>query len=114
VNDGLPDRVLHSGYEDRAGQLWVGTHRGLVRIVEAKLLPLPNSPQLSSDWIYTIFEDREGNVWLGGEDGLYRLNPARCMSYTTQEGLTHNNVMSVCEDRQGRFGLRPGAADSTR
>jgi len=99
VSDGLPERVLHSGYEDRAGRLWVGTHRGLALMVGGKVMPRLSSPQLSSDWIYTILEDREGNVWLGAEDGFYRLTPSRFTTYTTQQGLTHNNVMSVCEDR---------------
>jgi ligand-binding sensor domain-containing protein len=99
--EGLPNKMVMTGYEDRRGQLWVGTYHGIARMAQGRFVPWPDREGVFGDLIYTLFEDREGNLWVGAQDGLYRLTPARFMAYTTQEGLTRNNVMSVCEDSSG-------------
>ncbi len=101
LEEGLPNRLVMTGYEDRRGQLWVGTYHGVARMVEGRFIPWPDREGVFGDLIYTLFEDREGSLWVGAQDGLYCLTPARFTAYTTREGLTRNNVMSVYEDSSG-------------
>ncbi len=117
--------IIISLYEDRSGDLWIGTGGGgLKRLVKGeKLKPSPsylsyeNDPadpaSLSHDFVYTIYEDRQGTLWIGtnggglnemirGEDGSeapsfrrFQRNPDDPAS------LSDNRVMAIHEDREG-------------
>jgi len=97
----LLQQIVSSLWEDRTGQHWVGTVRGVVRMRGDEVLGWPLNDAATGDLINTIFEDHEGNIWAGGRDGLYRLTPARFTKITAQQGLSANDVMSVCQDNQG-------------
>ena len=54
-------------FQDRAGQLWLGTQGGLLRLDDLKLFTTRDG--LSADDVRAIAEDREGNLWVGTEGG---------------------------------------------
>ncbi|MFA4875790.1 MAG: PAS domain S-box protein [Methanoregula sp.] len=74
---------ISSVYEDRAGNLWVGTiGAGLERFNRTTgtfthYRHDPGNPaSISADTIYTIHEDPEGILWIGTQDGgLNRFDP---------------------------------------
>lgn len=73
-------------YEDRFGDVWVGTQKGLNRIAKsAKYLGRQHIFQtyrfaeydpfsISSDTVYHISEDLAGDLWIGTQTGLNRFN----------------------------------------
>ena len=99
--DGLPDDNVTTLYEDRRGNLWIGTYGGLTRWSEGKFVVERDSEGGFYDQVNALLEDQEGDLWMGARDGLYELRVKRFLTYTRQQGLPHNNVMSVLEDRHG-------------
>lgn len=89
-------------YEDRAGDLWLGTRNtGLLRFRAGKFVRVPTSHQA----VQAIMEDREGNLWAGTQGGLDRLRPQRFFLRDARHGLVKEGVVSLCEDTEGRLWL---------
>ncbi len=97
---------LFNGYfEDRRGNLWVGTDEGQVWRISTNgwfqrfRLRGVKTTQLGRGFC----EDAEGNIWLGtGGSGLFRLKPRMFEVYSSQDGLASDVVRSVTQDRAGR------------
>jgi ligand-binding sensor domain-containing protein/signal transduction histidine kinase len=62
-------RVLH---EDRAGNLWIGTGRGLSCLRDGHFVNYTTADHLSGNMIRALCEDDEGNLWIGADGGLTR------------------------------------------
>jgi ligand-binding sensor domain-containing protein len=67
--DGLVDEYINTLYPDRAGRVWIGTHKG-VNILDPKtgrftlLTHDPKNPNsLASNSVISILEDRDGRFW---------------------------------------------------
>ena len=102
--DGLADMNVSAIYEDRRGNIWIGTFNGLNRFVDGKILTEVDEAGSAYDTVSAFCEDFEGNLWIGAKDGLYRLTPKMFHTYntyTTLHVMQHKNFMSVLEDKQG-------------
>jgi ligand-binding sensor domain-containing protein len=89
-------------YEDREGDLWLGTRgAGLLRFRAGNFVRVPTSHQA----VQAIAEDREGNLWVGTLGGLNRLRPQRFFLRNARHGLATEGVQSLCEDTDGRLWL---------
>ncbi len=115
----LTSSYILSLHEDRAGNLWVGTRRGLTKMhfdangnetfTYYRHDPADDT-SLSNDAIHCIFEDRSGVLWIGtGGGGLCRFN-SRSGTFTRSqqneaipEGLSDPFIFALLEDRYGRF-----------
>ncbi|MCP4151255.1 MAG: histidine kinase [bacterium] len=84
---------VHAIYEDRAGNLWLGTDRGLNRYNKAgdtftrikdKFFCAPGN-----HLIMGILEDNNGNLWLSSNKGLLKYNPKNhsCENYNSDDGV---------------------------
>jgi ligand-binding sensor domain-containing protein len=97
-------KPVRSVLNDRAGELWLGTNQGLVKLDSARIIKQwfihdrSDSMSLSFNTINSIFEDREGNIWIGTDKGLNRYNH---VSKTFTRYLNNDLVYSISEDRQG-------------
>ncbi len=106
----LPGSRIQSLLADRAGALWIGTNRGLARIVdgkpEYKVDKLPVTDPLATASIVSLFEDREGNLWIGTEtSGLHVLRDQRFLSIGAPEGLISDEPTALVEDGAGKLGI---------
>lgn len=74
---GLPSNQVACFVEDVDGRLYIGTHRGLVRLDPAsgELRHYTIADGLANNRLTTAFRDREGEVWFGTLGGLSRLRP---------------------------------------
>ncbi len=99
-------------YEDRAGDLWLGTYNGLVhfdprtgRFIQYRHDP-ENPDSLSHDFVWAIYEDETGMLWVGTHGGLNRFDRAtgRFTAYTVEDGLPNDAVVAVLGegDHEGR------------
>lgn len=73
---GLDNVLIITMYEDREGELWIGTDIGLFRVNRQKnkgTRVYTAREGLSSDYITSITEDSEGNLWVGTGQGLNRI-----------------------------------------
>jgi signal transduction histidine kinase/sugar lactone lactonase YvrE len=83
--------------EDRQGNVWVFTKRGLFRFTSTGFEPL--APGVS---VRSLFSDREGNLWIGTNgDGLVRFKDRPVRMFTTAEGLPNNIPMTVMARHDG-------------
>ncbi|HZL42421.1 MAG TPA: two-component regulator propeller domain-containing protein [Verrucomicrobiae bacterium] len=106
----LDELTIYSVVEDRRGQLWVGTHRGLL-CYDAKFqrvaAPFP--------WFETraLAVDREGTVWAGTSgNGVVRFTggTGAGVSFGKANGLPDDFVTALAQDREGSMwiGTRNG------
>ena len=86
---------------DRAGVLWVGTDRGLVRWHQGVTRRYTTQDGLAGDKLISLFEDRDGVLWIATRSGLSRLENGRLTSYTTRDGLPHEMVQSITQAHDG-------------
>lgn len=121
--DGLSDNNVCAIAEDRDGNLWFGTAKGLCRYdgnVFAAV-PIPQSdtssiwldkvyPVVNPNQIVSILQDRKGSLWIGTNGaGVYRYDGITFSRYLSDVGMVyedgehHNIVLRIIEDRDGNL-----------
>jgi diguanylate cyclase (GGDEF)-like protein/PAS domain S-box-containing protein len=113
IAQGLAGDSVLSLTEDNAGGLWIGTNRGVDRLVDGVLRHEDVGPEL----VWSLLTTRDGSVWIGTEgaglvqwkDGVYR-------RFTRKDGLPGNEVRALAEDRDGSLwvGTNNGLGRLTR
>jgi signal transduction histidine kinase/ligand-binding sensor domain-containing protein len=97
--------------EGADGTIWVGTSKGLHRLVgsdlERRLQPvdigLPDyTVELQA--VTALYEDRFGTLWITAASGLYRRWPDGTVArYTARDGLPGHYFQDVRQNHDGRF-----------
>jgi signal transduction histidine kinase/ligand-binding sensor domain-containing protein len=88
---------------DREGGMWVGTDRGLVRILAQIIRVFSTRNGLPEDNVYPIYEDRAGKIWAGlWESSLVKFENGR-FTNLLHGGPETQYIASLFEDRSGRF-----------
>ncbi|MDX2301953.1 MAG: two-component regulator propeller domain-containing protein [Microscillaceae bacterium] len=120
------NKYITSICRDQFGQLWIGTHAGLVRWNEKKQAYKIFRTQdgLSDDYITKVFRDSRGTLWIGTQsEGINRLTEKQLVKdkpvfnfYSVREGLGANSVSEIYEDREGSLwiGLNRGGLNRFR
>jgi len=110
--------------EDREGDWWLSTNRGLYRfsgvrhvseLARARPTVYTSRNGLTSDVVRRIFEDSRGDIWIGmdSDEVLVRWERAAGKFHRYSEGLPRRSeVLSFAEDRSGNvwIGFREGGA----
>jgi ligand-binding sensor domain-containing protein/signal transduction histidine kinase len=92
-------------YEDRQGNLWLGTlEEGLYRLQQQLIRSYSREQGLIDRDTYATYQDRSGALWIGAwHSGLSRFADGRFTNYTMADGLPNELVTALFEDREGRF-----------
>jgi signal transduction histidine kinase/ligand-binding sensor domain-containing protein len=101
--EGISD--IASGYlcPDREGGIWIGTNKGLVRVLPQTIRVYSKKDGLPEDNVYPICEDRAGGIWAGiWESTLVRFENGRFKTVTPVGNDVHF-MSSLFEDTRGRF-----------
>lgn len=110
-NGPIDDRIL-SLHKDRAGNIWVGTDKGLSVFNREKKSwkhyehRFSDTSGLSNNRVWYIHEDSVGIFWLATSGGgLNKLDPCtgKIRHYTERDGLAGNIVYSILEDNRHRL-----------
>jgi two-component system sensor histidine kinase ChiS len=121
----LSDNEVRALFEDRYGNLWVGTRRGLNRFdletgkFKRYLYSVHDKNSISSDYITALCEDGKGELWVGTINaGLNKFNPrddnftrvARDTSELTaaRKSLRNNRVHAMIRDHKGILWIGTG------
>jgi ligand-binding sensor domain-containing protein len=92
-------------YEDREGNLWIGTQqKGLYRARKQVITTYSKQNGLVDNNVYPIYEDASGAIWIGAwYNGLSRFKDGVFTNYTKRDGLSSGLVLAISEDRAGRL-----------
>jgi signal transduction histidine kinase/ligand-binding sensor domain-containing protein/CheY-like chemotaxis protein len=104
----LASDVIRSLYEDRKGNIWIGTYNGGINIFNPETktftrLDKANS-DLSNDIVYCIKGDSKCNIWVGTMGGglnLWNPQSKKFIAYNLDTGLSNNVINSIVEDKKG-------------
>ena len=93
---GLATDAVQCVFEDREGNVWVGTQAGLQRLTPHRVTPLTDVPIARATAITP-----DGSIWIGNTRGLTRFTPAGRRHYGEAEGLPGSVVLATQVDRSG-------------
>lgn len=104
---------IHSIYQDHRGNIWVGTIRNGIRVMDQDYNLLVNvtasdESALKAGTITSIFEDSKDRIWLSTEGGgVFYTSPdpdltdIKLTNISMNDGLTSDNTCAIAEDRDG-------------
>ncbi|HEY5326034.1 MAG TPA: two-component regulator propeller domain-containing protein [Mucilaginibacter sp.] len=108
----LSSDVICAFYEDKQGNVWIGTYDGGINIFNpvTKTFTRLNKANsgLSSNIVECIKEDNKGNIWVGTMGGglnLWNPQQKKFISFTVENGLCNNVINSIEADGQGYLWL---------
>lgn len=114
TRDGLPSDVVVRLYEDRGGNIWIGTETrqiGYWSRTEQRFVGLPadGAPSFAA----AFAEDRAGNVWIGDQEGqLWRVRDGRASRIGVPGGEAY--IRALLADRAGRLWVATGGSGLLR
>jgi ligand-binding sensor domain-containing protein len=93
--------------EDKEGNLWVVTDKGIDSFRDLPITTFSMREGLSSSSIFSLQTTRDGAIWVGGNDHTFDIldpgsDPGRVRSVRTVKDLPGAQVTSLFEDHAGR------------
>ena len=98
--DGLLNDFVRVVYQDRKGEIWIGTDEGLFQFSADHIERVDNSNGVPSVAVHAIHEDHAGRLWAGGSK-LFCLNGKTYLEYRLTGQGSQNRVKSITETRDG-------------
>ena len=114
-SDGLSSDFVLAFFEDREGNIWVGTTNGLDRFRKSVVSTVSASQGLSTPaWSMTSAHD--GSIWIGTDNGVNRWKDGQLTIYRSahlpRAGRSHHDIRDRARDYgYGVTGQRHRAAD---
>jgi len=101
---GLKHGNINCLFEDKAGNIWLGSNGGGVSKYDGKSFTHFTDKQgLSNNIVWCILEDKLGNIWFGTVGGASKYDGKAFTNFTEKEGLSNDVVISMLEDRDGNI-----------
>jgi PAS domain S-box-containing protein len=100
--DGLSGNYVRDIFEDREGNIWVGTDNGLDRFRSTAVNTISVNQGLSQGSPWSVLAASDGSVWVGTLNGLNRLKDGRITIYRRSAGLPDDLIQSLFEDDRKR------------
>jgi ligand-binding sensor domain-containing protein/signal transduction histidine kinase len=102
--NGLPQNWVRFLYEDREGNLWIGSgSAGLAAIHQSPFSVLNSPDQWQGRTVISVAPGRDNSLWIGTEgNGIYNYSNQTWTHYGEAEGLANQYVWAVNEDPAGQ------------
>jgi signal transduction histidine kinase/ligand-binding sensor domain-containing protein len=101
--DGLSGNIACSLFEDREGNVWFGSEKGVDRFRKLPVTTLSRQQGLPAEGTKAVLTTTDGSVWVATTDGLARWQDGRPTVYRERDGLADASVQSLHEDAAGRL-----------
>lgn len=109
VEDGLAQSQVVSLFQDKLGNLWIGTNGGGVSIYNGKeFKTLTKDDGLANNVVYSITEDDKGNKYFGTNEGLSVFNGWTFKNFDEKSGLPNNRIFKILNDNHGKIFIGTG------
>lgn len=116
------NQFFYDAKEDNAGNIWIGSSRGLIKFNPARNLFTHyqhddnNINSISSDFIYALeIDDRYQDIWMAAYNGglcSYTIASGTFRHYNKEDGLSDNTVYSIEKDNHGNLWFSTNAGIS--
>jgi signal transduction histidine kinase/ligand-binding sensor domain-containing protein len=104
VTDGLPDLKINCLLATPAGDVWIGTDRGVARWNGAAITQAGVPAALRGTAALGLTRDRDGILWVAaGAKGLLRASPDGHVQAASEAGWALGHVAVTFEDRDGNL-----------
>lgn len=100
--DGLSGDLVGGFFEDREGNLWVATSKGIDMFRDLRVTSFSTREGLSTDAVDSVLASRDGTIWIGNASHLEALGP-HGVSSPAGEAVQGHQVTSLLEDHAGRL-----------
>jgi len=101
--DGFTSNLPTHFFEDREGNVWVTTHKGIDKFSDLQVATYSTREGLVTDEVDAVLAARDGTVWIGASEALDAIRDGKVTSIRAGKGLPGNQVTSLLEDHKGRL-----------
>ncbi|HEY7390857.1 MAG TPA: two-component regulator propeller domain-containing protein [Bryobacteraceae bacterium] len=101
--DGLSGNAIESFYEDREGEVWAVTTKGVDVFRDNRVASLSTREGLTADEVGSVLALRDGTVLIGNNGSLDFLDGNKVSALGRAKGLPGRLVTSLYEDHAGRL-----------
>ena len=101
--EGLSGNIACSLFEDREGNIWFGSEKGLDRFRKLPVTTLSTQQGVPNEVTKSVLATTDGSVWVATDDGLARWKDAKPVVYKERDGLPDSRVQSLYQDASGRL-----------
>jgi signal transduction histidine kinase/ligand-binding sensor domain-containing protein len=102
--DGLSGNIACGLFEDREGNIWFGSEKGLDRFRKLPVTILSTRQGLPDEVTRSVVAAQDGSVWVGTNNGLARWkDDGTVRVYRERDGLPASQVRSQYQDTEGRL-----------
>lgn len=105
---GLSGNIACSLFEDREGNIWYGSEKGVDRFRRLPVTTLSTQQGLPDEFTKSVLASADGSIWVGTGDGLARWKGSRPVVYTRRDGLPDARIQSLYQDAGGRLWVATG------
>jgi signal transduction histidine kinase/ligand-binding sensor domain-containing protein len=99
--DGLSSDTINGAFEDREGNLWIATGKGLDCFTERPVISYGSQQGLSADSVNSVYASTDGSIWVGNWSGLDHLIDGAVTSIRATNGLPGIQITSLFEEHPG-------------
>lgn len=104
THNGLSNDTVRALFEDRNGDVWVGTTVGLHRFARRRVTPITDLGVVRA-----LETNQNGDVWVGTATGVVQLSKGSRRRYGTEDGLPSADVRSMHVGRSGTLWVSTAA-----
>jgi ligand-binding sensor domain-containing protein len=101
--DGLSGNIACSLFEDREGNIWYGSEKGVDRFRKLPVTTLSTKQGLPDEVTSSVLATTDGSIWVATNDGLARWKDGKLIVYKERDGLPDSHVHSQYQDADGRL-----------
>jgi signal transduction histidine kinase/ligand-binding sensor domain-containing protein len=101
--DGLSSNSVNRFYQDREGNIWVVTSKGIDSFRDLPVVCFSAEEGLKTDNVASVLGAHDGTVWVGSAGSLDAIRDGMVSSIRAGKGLPGYQVTSLLEDRAGRL-----------
>src|SRR5450432_223811 len=103
IADGLTSDEVFKIFEDREGNVWVVTSKGMDSFHDVRVASFSNREGLAGEEVNSVYASRDGTVWIGSSGSLNMINHGRVSSIREGKSLPGSLVTSFFEDHLGQI-----------